>query len=403
MQLCLAGKVKSVNAPQPSNSPRFGFLDALRGLAILGVVSTHCAWFAGGDFRGRPFAFAGLYGVQLFFMVSAFTIFLTLERALARERVPVAGFYIRRLLRIVPMFWVGILLYAFAPGREHYYTNSDLGASYYALTAMLQHGWHPYYINTVVPGGWSIAVEATFYIFAPLLFFRVQNWRRAVYLLLGSLLLYGAANNFLRIATDHQWVFTNIEPHELLTQFSNKWFPSQLPVFACGILTFYLLKAMPEGFHTRRNGLLLLCAALMLLYNAVDIGSHRLLPEQVVFALGFLPLMLAVAIHPFPLVVNPAVCFLGRISYSFYLMHFVVMDAEVRWCHRLLPGLFTHPALAYLALFALTLVLATPVAWTTYRFVEQPFIRLGSGIVRRLNAAPEKTPKAAAVLTPTDS
>jgi peptidoglycan/LPS O-acetylase OafA/YrhL len=301
------------------------------------------------------------------------------------------------------MFWVGILLYAFLPGREHYYVNFNLDYTYYLLTAILQHGWHPYYINSVVPGGWSIAVEATFYIFAPFLFFRIQNWQRALYFLLLSLLFCAAANNFLRIVTNHGFVFTQIEPHELLTQFSNKWFPSQLPVFACGILTYYILKSLPDGFRTRRNALLLLSASLMILYNAVGIGSHRLLPEQVVFALGFLPLMLAVAIYPMPLLVNSAVSFLGRVSYSFYLMHFVVMEGEMRFLKSFLPGVFLHPALAYLALFAGTLASATPVSWVTYTCVEQPFIRLGSAIVRRLNSAPETAPKAAAVLTTSDS
>lgn len=392
-----------MNPVQPSHSPRFDFLDSLRGLAILGVISTHCAWFSGGDFRGKPFAFAGLYGVQLFFMVSAFTIFLTLERALGRETAPVASFYVRRVLRLLPMFWVGIILYAFAPGREHYYANLDLGFSYYALTALLQHGWHPYYINSVVPGGWSIAVEATFYIVAPLLVFRVGNWQRALYFVLLSLLICSAANNFLRIATNRGWIYPNIEPHELLPQFASKWFPSQLPVFACGILTYSILKVLPAEFRTKRNGVLLLCAAIMILNNAVDIGSHRLFPEQFMFALGFLPLMLALAIYPLPLLVNPAISFLGRISYSFYLMHFVVMDAEVRLFHLRLPGLFNHPALAYLAFFTATLALATPLSWLTYKFIEQPFIRLGSWMVRRLNETPTAATKTAPLLTPSDS
>lgn len=392
-----------MTTPQPSHSPRFEFLDAFRGLAILGVISTHCAWFAGGDFRGKPFAFAGMYGVQLFFMVSAFTIFMTLDRAVAKERAVVSSFFVRRILRILPMFWVGIILYAFAPGREHYYVNFNLDYTYYALTAILQHGWHPYYINSVVPGGWSIAVEATFYIFAPFLFFRIQNWQRALYFLLLSLLLCSGANNLLRIVTNHGFVYQQIEPHELLAQFSSKWFPSQLPVFACGILTYYILKSLPDGFRTKRNGLLLLCVGLMVLYNAVDIGGHRLLPEQVVYALGFMPFMLGVAIYPVPLLVNSAVSFLGRVSYSFYLMHFVVMDVEIRLFHTYWPGVFLHPALAYFAIFAATLALATPLSWLTYTFIEQPFIKLGSAIVRRLNTVAPATPKTAGVLTPSDS
>jgi peptidoglycan/LPS O-acetylase OafA/YrhL len=384
-----------MNAPQPSNSPRFVFLDAMRGLAILGVLSTHCAWFAGGDFRGKPFAFAGMYGVQLFFVVSAFTIFMTLERAVPKEPALIRSFFTRRIFRIIPMFWVGIILYAFAPGREHYYTNFDIGPSYYVLTALLQHIWHPYYINSVVPGGWTVGVEMAFYIIAPLIFFRVRNWQAALYFLLATLLFCEASAYCLRHAVAHGLIFKNVQADqpELMEQFYFKWFPSQLPVFACGILAYYIFKAMPEGFHNRQNGWLLLATAAMALYNAVDIGSHRILPEQVVFGLGFLLLVLSQAVRPLPLLVNPVVCFLGRISFSFYLLHFVVMDAEVRGFHAFIPGIYARPALAYVGLAAATLVITVPLAWLTYTIIEQPFIRMGAAIVRRLNSAPAVTPK----------
>ena len=65
----------------PASVPvRYDYLDALRGWAILGVVSVNAAYYIGGAFAGAGLALAGRYGVQLFFMVSAFTIFLTLDR-----------------------------------------------------------------------------------------------------------------------------------------------------------------------------------------------------------------------------------------------------------------------------------------------------------------------------------
>jgi peptidoglycan/LPS O-acetylase OafA/YrhL len=173
-------------------------------------------------------------------------------------------------------------------------------------------------------------------------------------------------------------------------------------VFACGILTYYIYKALPDTFHTRRNAYILLAAGLMALYNAVDIGSHRILPEHVVFALGFLLFLLAQSIYPFPFMVNPVTCFLGRISFSFYIVHFAIMDAEIRLLHAHFDGMFSRPALAYLVLMMVTLALTIPVSWLTYTFIEQPFIRLGSKIVRRLNAL-YAAPKVAPVLAPSDS
>jgi peptidoglycan/LPS O-acetylase OafA/YrhL len=384
---------------QKQTSARFEFLDALRGLAILGVLSTHCAWFSGGEFPGKAFAFAGLYGVQLFFVVSAFTIFLTLERALSREPAPVRSFFIRRVLRIAPMFWVGILIYAFLPGREHYYETYPPGPLHYTLTALLAHGWHPFCFNNVVPGGWTIADEMSFYLLAPLLFFAIKNWKRAALFFCASLLIAWGAHEALRIATNHKWIFAQV-PMDILQQFAGKWFPSQSPVFACGILAFYLVKALPEKFHTKQNGTILLAAALALLICAVGIGSHGIFTEPVVFALGFLLLMLALAVYPLPLIVNPAIRFLGRVSYSFYLLHFVFMDWEIKFLRAHFPNIFDNALVAYFVLFAITLVIVTTVSWLTWKFIEQPFIQLGARLARRLNDSVQKTSAPATGLKP---
>lgn len=372
----------------PPAAPRYEFLDTLRGVAILGVLSTHCAYFAGGDFPGKPFAFAGLYGVQLFFMVSAFTIFMTLERALERDPAIVRNFYIRRVLRILPMFWVGIVVYAFLPGREHYYEGLRLGPSYYFLTAIFMHGWHPNYINCVVPGGWTIAVEMTFYIVAPFIFFRVRNWRTAVIFFLATLVLFVVANNCLRIAYNHRLIFQHVED-ELVRQYSSKWFFSQLPVFGLGIVTYYVLHALPEGFRTRRNGSLLLAASTMCFAAFVLLGDRLRVPPQFLYAFGFGLLILGLALHPVRFLVNQVMAFVGRISFSFYLMHFVIMVGVIHVCQTYLPNACARPGLAYLLYFAAILAIATPVSWLTYTFVEQPFIRLGARLAKARNQSPQ--------------
>lgn len=374
-------------SPTPA-PPRYGFLDALRGYAILGVISYHCAYFSGWNSHGLQFAEAGAFGVQLFFMVSAFTIFMTLERSQARESALVRSFYIRRSLRILPMFWVGIALYAFVPGREHYYQDWNLGWAYYFLTAILQHGWHPNYINTIVPGGWSIAVEATFYAIAPLLFFWIKNWWAALGFFLAALCVCLVANECLHILKDRQFIFKQVLP-DLSRRFSYEWFPSQLPVFACGILAYYTIKAVPAAFHSRNNGLLVLAGATTFLCSVVGIGNRRLISEQAFFALGFLLLIVALAIYPPPLLVNTAICFLGRISYSCYLMHFVILLGVVPRIDLFSKLYFSHSLEAYASLFAVTLALTILVSWLTYNFIEQPFIRLGSTLARRLNTVSE--------------
>ena len=57
------------------------------------------------------------------------------------------------------------------------------------LTALFLHGWHPETINSVVPGGWSIAAETSFYLLLPLLFRLVTTRTRALAFLLFTLAL----------------------------------------------------------------------------------------------------------------------------------------------------------------------------------------------------------------------
>ena len=78
---------------------RLDYIDALRGFAILGVFATHVATVSG--IEGTPLSgimHLGAFGVQLFFMVSGFTIFLTFFRSHGREHAPVRNFLIRRLV-----------------------------------------------------------------------------------------------------------------------------------------------------------------------------------------------------------------------------------------------------------------------------------------------------------------
>src|ERR1700676_1473409 len=86
-------------------------LDLLRGAAILLVLLVHCSLtttslIPGLGWFGKEY---GELGVQLFFIVSGYTMMLTFG-----DRVDFAAaraFYIRRIFRIVPLFWVAIVFY----------------------------------------------------------------------------------------------------------------------------------------------------------------------------------------------------------------------------------------------------------------------------------------------------
>ena len=61
-------------------------------------------------------------------------------------------FLIRRLFRIAPLFWFGIILYCFVPLREDARREFEVGIWHYLATALFVHGWNVETMNSIVPG-----------------------------------------------------------------------------------------------------------------------------------------------------------------------------------------------------------------------------------------------------------
>jgi peptidoglycan/LPS O-acetylase OafA/YrhL len=87
----------------PAEVPKYDYIDALRGLAVLGVVSVHTTQLVRPASAGlQTLASAGGSGVQLFYLASALTLFLSLDTRKSTERNSTLKFFIRRYFRIAP-------------------------------------------------------------------------------------------------------------------------------------------------------------------------------------------------------------------------------------------------------------------------------------------------------------
>lgn len=354
---------------------KYDFIDALRGWAIIGVVMVHASLMAQ---PSSPLlatiAGQGQRGVQLFFVASALTLFLSLRGRGRQETRPIRNYFIRRFFRIAPLFYVAIVFFSLVNGI-------DFAEDWWqvAATAAFLQGWHPESINSVVPGGWTIAVEMTFYLCVPFLFRIVTTAARAVLFILFSVVLSKLLGD---IARDLLALLGNDLSQKSVDLFLFFWFFSQLPVFGFGILAFHWFSAAAE-LQQRTTGWVLLLTFFLLAFAFLDVRTFiNILPQHVLYAGAFTCLAIALYLSRPWLLVNPLIVSIGRVSFSIYLVHFALMKVP----HLSLHNTFSLTGDAgFFVVFPVLLTSAYLISLVTYRLIERPGIALGESLIASLD------------------
>lgn len=355
---------------------KLDFVDRMRGLAILMVIAVHYAQAFASPVIHRG-AMVGQFGVQLFFLASAFTLCLSADRR-GDERHPVRNFYLRRYFRIAPLYYLGIVLYAWifaGEARGAAYTPFNIAAN-----VLFVHGLVPAANNMIVPGGWTIGAEMLFYLAFPLLYRVVDGaWRRwgvrGLGLAVGfSLAIALAWTIGWRVVTG-RWIGNS--------DFGYCAIPGQLPVFVMGI-AWYCHAWKGGGMAPRplrdpmaALALLGLCGWIVIARVGPLYGlASSLAGIAAVFAANWLRARggeggWLVAI--------------GKVSFSLYVIHFALVW---RSGAELVHAFGGSPLLewgALVPLYCAEVAVLYGIGRLTWRFIEQP----GNAVARKIIAAGE--------------
>jgi peptidoglycan/LPS O-acetylase OafA/YrhL len=349
-------------------------LDALRFFAFLGVYAYH--------FWGHPPTFptffvklllpgfvvkvsqAGEFGVDLFFLLSAYLITEVLLREKeSRGSLNVGNFYIRRILRIWPLYFAFLavsLIPVLNPGHTLTWKHMAMFLLLSGNWSVILLGW-PY--HSMASPLWSVSVEEQFYLgWAPLVG-RLSR-RMIVWAAVGML----CVANLTRVVIVLAW------PHASKDAIRTNTF-ARLDPIAVGILLAVLLNGRIPLLRAWQRVALLATGTGILI--AVGTWCNTLVPRSVSGRLD-LPEFPAVTLGCALIFLSVLgiktrlpqwLVYLGKISYGLYVVH--ILGAFLADAVLVMPGGLRRAALRHLLSMAFTIGMAS----LSYHFLETPFLR----------------------------
>jgi peptidoglycan/LPS O-acetylase OafA/YrhL len=379
----LAVPVAPVVAPPPGH-PRFRLLDSLRAIAALGVLFGHVAgashitvshWWS-------PLVASGNQGVTVFFILSGFLLYRPMVSAQfhGAPRPAWRDYARRRLLRIVPAYWLALTVLAIYPG----------------LPGVFTHNWWYYYFflqvynHDVSIGGiivaWSLCIEVSFYLLLPLYADLIARVTRGVHIT-------------TRVRVELA-ILSSLAVASLALRYVDPTFPLALPIyfqwFAEG-MGLALVSAALQGRSpalapravrvvSQRPGLCWGVALVLYVLLCFGLGKppaagYPDLKEVLLNRLlgGVMALFLVLPAvfgdteggWPRRLLAWPLLAWTGLISYGIYLWHLNVLEQVAG--HVQVHG--NNGVAGFIGLAILTLAGTAAVAAASYYIVERPLLR----------------------------
>ena len=349
-------------------------LDALRFFAFLGVFIFHAAprtmdfYVAAGVPRlvGNlliSICGAGAYGVDLFFALSAYLITsLLLRERTATSALDLRGFYLRRILRIWPLY---LAFVTFAALAALVIPEQRLPWHYVVGYCLLAGNWG--YVLYGLPASfaiplWTVSIEEQFYLAWPLAV-RRASVRMMAAIAVGMLVLAHAWRVWLAISAAPVDVmeyntFTRLDP------------------IALGILIALFSHKLPRFSQRHRITLLCVSIAIWIATYAFSVSSNpprlstwRLALGHPITAIASATMLLSVMGSQHALLRNRTLLYLGKISYGLYVLHEFAHYCAAGLIHAYSPLTVIMQSLVALAF---TILLAA----ASYRWLESPFLRL---------------------------
>ncbi len=359
---------------------------------------------------GRLATSAG-YAVDIFVILSGFVI----THLLATQPVSYREFITRRFFRLYPLFLAALIVglvtfhavytdyFQFAKLVQSDAQTAEMWAGYqshfvaHALVSLtMLHGaiptvWLPNAQAAFVSPAWSVSLEWQFYLAIPALlwaFKRYPYWTAVVVI---------AAMCAQRFVSIGDW---------------GSFLPQHAEFFLLGILSYHLFQFLKKAQQrTRETVPWVLLTSFLVLAMAEPLRDLVVRPYEVTtgiwipLAIWSVTLAILLETHaPSPgafarvlasIFLNPVAQWLGKVSYSTYLIHYVVLYFVMGCLLR--SGASVNKYTAIAAMVGLGVPLLLVLSWLCHTYIEKPGIELGRFVVSQRWFGAKRSPKLSAL------
>lgn len=406
------------SAARPSSNIRV--LDGLRAIATISVIAFHIGVLLDDNHFWDTFRYPvlsavatfGGSGVTLFFVLSGFLLFLPYAKSLLfQDRWPSARqFYLKRALRIIPGYYTALLLIVLFFQSQYLRPDHWRQLGIFLIFFMDST---PATFRQLNGPFWTLAIEWQFYMLLPLIalgflvvvrrLVSASPARRLLFMFIccGALVTWGLLIRYVgeHFVPKHASPLLSV-PMIFLYGMQGKYlenFAVGMTICLCYTYAQNLRYGVTLKIWARRLSPLLGVAGLLLLLFAavwhfyiieahtpafswfVPLNPYFDWLNEMVIALGY-GFCMAALLFGYSWLKRPfewlPLCWIGFISYGLYMWHLPLLDL---FHNKILPLLsLSDSLLIYGALWLWAALVVLPVAFASYRLIEQPWLRLAS-------------------------
>lgn len=324
----------------------------------------------------------GKIGVTLFFALSGFLITsLLLQELEVTKTVRMKQFYLRRIFRILPLYYITVFLCLFIFNKIEFlkipgYSDASLRDLSWA-NILIVIFLLPNFYNFRIPYAdqrWSIVVEEQFYLFQPF-FVRLLKKRALLFIL------------FTLVALSPEILSLGVKIFNLDSRMSPRVIEaigSQLKYLGCismgclfSILYFKRDTFVKRILCTKTAQWLTLGLILTLIVLGYYVFKKTELIDYRLYSLLFSIIVCNAALNPNTIfrLENKTLNFLGSISYGIYMYHPICIGFGIALATRLSSNLTVQNLILYPIGIGLTIL----VSWFSFTYIESFFLKLKSG------------------------